>query len=51
MRHNNLGYLEYQFHRVVRERDRLCLWSWFWFGCCVAAVTGFFCAFYGIIHA
>jgi hypothetical protein len=24
-------YVERQFHRVVRERDALCGWAWFWF--------------------
>ena len=44
-------YVERQFHRVVRERETYRAWSWFWFACCVVAVTGFVCAFYGIIHA
>ena len=44
-------YVERQFHRVVRERETYRAWSWFWFAGCVVAVTGFVCAFYGIIHA
>ena len=34
-----MQYLESQFHRVVRERDRLYLWSWLWFLLAIAGWT------------
>ena len=53
MNRDALSYAEAQFQRVVRERDQLRCWSWFWFAATVVSFIGFVCAFfrgYGIIH-